>query len=281
MVSPRTEDRAKQRNDRAKRAIALAMQNRWSEAMAANLSILRGFPEDMVACNRLGKALSELGRVREAKAAFRRALEISSHNTIAKKNLDRLCQLDDTAPRGNAMSSKAAHAFIEESGKTGVTWLINLVSRKVLLKMSPGHPVRLQMAGGRLIVENSSGEYLGEVEPKLASRLTRLTRGGNRYEATVTSVGERGLSVIIREVHKHPSQSATVSFPSRVGSGIRVYLPGGILGYGDDGADEPGRAPVVKDWSDDDTEPGDDDAFGPVVHRIIEAGSERLDQGEY
>ena len=26
---------------------------------------------------------------------------------------------------------------------------------------------------------------------------------------------------------------------------------------------------IVKDWSDDDTEPGDDEAFSPVIHRII------------
>tara|TARA_B100000809_G_scaffold220391_1_gene228100 strand:- start:430 stop:597 length:168 start_codon:yes stop_codon:yes gene_type:complete len=26
---------------------------------------------------------------------------------------------------------------------------------------------------------------------------------------------------------------------------------------------------TLKDWSNDDTEPGDDDAFGPVIHRII------------
>ena len=26
---------------------------------------------------------------------------------------------------------------------------------------------------------------------------------------------------------------------------------------------------AVKDWSDDDTEPGDDEAFTPVLHRII------------
>ncbi len=33
-------------------------------------------------------------------------------------------------------------------------------------------------------------------------------------------------------------------------------------------------AEAVKDWSDDDTEPGDDDAFTPVIHRIISAGVE-------
>ena len=45
----------------AKEAIALAMQGRWEEAVAANRAILELFPEDVDAYNRLGSALMELG----------------------------------------------------------------------------------------------------------------------------------------------------------------------------------------------------------------------------
>jgi hypothetical protein len=97
--------------------------------------------------------------------------------------------------------------------------------------------------------------------------------GGNHYEATVTSVEAQELTIIIREVYQHPSQAGTASFPSRGGADYRVYLPSTILGYdlGDEEGDET-ETPVVKDWSDDDTEPGDDDAFSPKVHRIINTG---------
>jgi hypothetical protein len=58
-------------------------------------------------------------------------------------------------------------------------------------------------------------------------------------------------------------------------------LPNARLRYEpgeDDGGD---TGPIaVKDWSDDDTEPGDDDAFSPVVHRIINAGDESAGQDE-
>ena len=37
---------------------------------------------------------------------------------------------------------------------------------------------------------------------------------------------------------------------------------------------------MVKDWSDDDTEPGDDDAYTPVFHRIIKAGEEGVTEEE-
>ena len=252
------------------------MQNRWSDAVAANQSILSEFPDDLETFNRLGKALTELGRHREAKSAFQRALEISPYNAIAKKNLGRLSKLGDEVPRSNLKTGTTPHTFIEESGKAGVTSLASLASTTVLLQMAPGHPVLLEMDGGGLKVTDPDGEYLGQVEPKLASRLIRLIKGGNRYEATVTSAADQDLTVIIREVYQDPSQSRVVSFSTRGGADYGVYLPGTILGYalGDEETDEADPADV-KDWSDDDTEPGDDDAFKPVVHRIISAGGER------
>ena len=274
MVSQQTKKEAKQRKERAKKAIALAMENRWSAAVSANQSILSDFPDDLEAYNRLGKALSELGRVKEARDAFQRALEISPHNTIAKKNLDRLLKMGDDTPRCNTINRKVPNAFIEESGKTGVTSLINLAESRTISKMSPGHPVNLRMDGGRLKVYDTLGEYVGQVEPRLASRLLRLIKGSNRYEATVTSAGENGLTVIIREVYKHPSQAGTVSFPSKGQPGLQVYLPSTILGHdsSDEESAETDGEVAVKDWSDDDTEPGDGEAFSPVIHRIINAG---------
>ena len=275
-----TLDREKHRKDSAKKAVALAMRSRWDEAVAVNRAITQDFPDDLEAYNRLGKALSELGRNGEAREAFQRALEISPYNGIAKKNLDRLSRLGDEVGKPSGRGSADPHTFIEESGKAGVTSLINLASPDVLLKLAPGHPVQLETGGTGLKVTKASGEYVGQVEPRLASRLTKLIGGGNRYGATVTSVGERELTIIIREEFKHPSQASIVSFPSRGGADYRVYMPGTVLGYEtteEEGEREPG---AVKDWSDDDTEPGDDDAFTPVVHRIINPASEAMQEGD-
>ena len=35
------------KNERAKKAVALAMKNRWEEAVAVNQTIVRDFPEDI------------------------------------------------------------------------------------------------------------------------------------------------------------------------------------------------------------------------------------------
>ena len=94
MAYQQTEDKVKTKQERTKFAITLAMQNRWSEAVAVNRSLIDDFPGDLESYNRMGRALTELGRIDEAREAFRRVLEVSPHNTIAiRKNLDRLDQL--------------------------------------------------------------------------------------------------------------------------------------------------------------------------------------------
>ena len=279
------EDRDKIRKDRAKRAVALAMHGRWEQAATMNRSIVQEFPDDLEAHNRLGKALSELGRNREAKAAFKSVLNRSPNNSIAKKNLARLKKLaDDSSPRVAKRASRSVHAFLEERGKAGVTTLTNPAPTSVLLELTPGDLVNLSVTGRALTVTDESGAYIGQVEPRLGSRIAKLIKGGNRYEATVTGAEDRRLDIIIREIYKSPSQMGTVSFPLRGSAEYGGYLPSQIMAYdaGDDDMELPvAEKIVVKDWSNDDTEPGDDEAFSPVIHRIIDSPGDEMDDDDY
>jgi hypothetical protein len=263
MTSPQIQAQNRQKEDQAKKAIDLAMQSRWSDAVKANEAILDDFPDDLETYNRLGKALTEVGRIRDAKAAFGRSLELSPNNPIARKNLDRLQQLDDTEPVDMIHGCAVGDTFIEEVGKTTVTALVSLAQHKVLLKEAPGHQVQLQSEGGVLKAIGLGGAVLGQIEPRLTVRLVRLMKGGNRYEAAVRSVGEEAIMLIVREVYKHPSQSSAMSFPPKV-----VPARGMILSGSQEGIDA-GDDDTLKDWSNDDTEPGDDNVFSPVIHRII------------
>ena len=263
-------DEQKIKRDMAKHAVALAMKSLWDEAVAVNRSILIDHPDDLEACNRLGKALSELGRNREAKDAFHQALAISPINGIAKKNLDRLMRLADETPRAGPRSNATPQVFIEESGKAAVTPLVNLAPPDVLVKLAPGHALQLEIGGSGIKVMERSGEFVGQVESKWVTRLVRLVNGGNRYEAAVTSVGEQEVTIIVREVYKHPSQANIPSFPSQGETRQPGYVQSTLLGQElSEEETEEGEPAVVKDWSDDDTEPGDDEAYTPVVHRII------------
>ncbi len=271
-------DKRKIRDERAKKAVALAMKNRWEDAAAVNRSIIREFPNDIEAYNRLGKALSELGRNREARQAFRFVLQRSPNNSIAKKNLSRLTKLADAdEPRAISRASRNPHTFIEESGKAGVTLLTKLAPPDVLLKLTPGDLVHLHTGPRGLSVTDESGAYLGEVEQKVGKRIARLILGGNRYEATVTSVEEGELAIIIRETYRSAAQAGFVSFPSRGGVDYRVNMAAASVGYGVGIRERElavAETVAVKDWSSDDTEPGDDEAFTPVIHRIINSPGE-------
>lgn len=229
MVFYQLSEKAKLRRQRTNEAIALAMQSQWDEAIAVNKSIIEIFPDDADAYNRLGKALTQLGRYAEAGDAYSHALEIEPNNGIAKKNLDRLAHLREAEPRNGRQVS--SHLFIEETGKADVADLYRLAPRKVLVKIAAGDPVHLEAKGQSLTVESVDGEYIGEVEPRLGLRLIKLMQGGNRYTAAIVGIGEKGGKVMIKEIFQHPSQAGRPSFPARAADGFRPYVKDSMLKY--------------------------------------------------
>ncbi len=215
-MSYQTEGQARLRRQRSKLAIALAMQGRWQEAVAANESIIESFPNDVDAHNRLGRAYMELGEYSRAKEAYERTMEFDSHNAIAEKNLRRLSYLGEALVGSEADSHKVEpQHFIEEIGKAGVVSLYHLASPEVLARMVAGDAAYLKKDGSSLTVENGRGEYLGQVELKHGQRLIKLMEGGNKYTAAIISSTEDMVTVIIREVYRDPSQSGQLSFPTK------------------------------------------------------------------
>jgi len=231
MVFYQLSEKAKLRRQRTNEAIALAMQSQWDEAIAVNKSIIEIFPDDADAYNRLGKALTQLGRYAEAEDAYSHALEIEPNNGIAKKNLDRLAHLREAEAEPRNGRQVSSHLFIEETGKADVADLYRVAPRKVLVKIAAGDPVHLEAKGQSLTVESVDGEYIGEVEPRLGLRLIKLVQGGNRYTAAIVGVGEKGGKVMIKEVFQHPSQAGRPSFPARAADGFRPYVKDSMMKY--------------------------------------------------
>ena len=219
------EEQARLRRQHSKHAIALAMQGRWREAVAANKDILGSFPNDVDAYNRLGRAYIELGDYSQAKEAYGRALELDPYNVIAQKNLRRLSYLGEAVVGVEADSDKVEpQHFIEDTGKTGVVDLYHLAPLEMLARMVAGDRVYLKIDESGLTVENGRGEYLGQVETRHGQRLAKLMEGGNRYTAAVVSSAEDRVTVIIREVYQDPSQAGQLSFPSKGVESLRPYL---------------------------------------------------------
>ncbi|HCP60012.1 MAG TPA: hypothetical protein DIT43_00290 [Dehalococcoidia bacterium] len=226
------EGQVKLRRQESKRAIALAMQGRWQEAVAANEAIISNFPNDIDACNRLGRAYMELEEYSRSKEAYGKALELDRYNTIARKNLRRLSYLSQAQPgsKGDARKVEPQH-FIRETGKAGVVNLYRLAPREVRAGIVAGDEVSLKVAEPNLVVENNRGEYLGQVDPKHGQRLVKLMAGGNKYTGAITSSTEDAMSVIIREVYQDPSQVGRLSFPAKGPESFRPYVSERIFSY--------------------------------------------------
>ena len=245
------QDQARAKRVRTEQAIQFAMQSRWDDAITANRAIIASFPDEADAHNRLGKALSETGKIKEARESYQKALELDPTNSIARKNLDRLASAKAKAEPDKAQQVDAS-LFIEEMGKTGVTTL-HPSNGKMLATLSAGDEVALKGVGSRLTVETMAGEYLSDIEPKLAMRLSKLMTGGNKYAAAVAGLGSDSVRVIIKETFQHPTQVGRLSFPAgKAGDVVRPYTKESLvradLDDDDDGADD------SDDWEDTDSD---------------------------
>ncbi|MGH2351882.1 MAG: tetratricopeptide repeat protein [Chloroflexota bacterium] len=243
-------ERARQKRQLAEQAVKLAMQNQWQEAVDINRQIIEFAPEEGEAWNRLGKALSELGRYAEARDAYTETLKRDSGNIIAQKQLRRLSLLIEE----NQGSEEARHKLdprllIEETGKTGIFELQSPASPGVLARMAAGDQVYLKVEGNTVRVEDHRGQGLGQLPSKAGPRLIELMNGGNRYVAGVTGVTDHNIRVLVRETYQAPELHGRVSFPSKGGPlppELRAYTKDRALRFdldedllSDEGEDEP------------------------------------------
>ena len=238
------EERARERRQLTEQAIQLALESRWEEAVAVNRRLLDTSPRDISTLNRLGKALSEMGNYTESKQAYSDALALDPTNSIARKNLERLALLSDGAPAARPTKRIDPRLFIEETGKTGFTTLVDVAPAEARARLTAGDQVYLYVDGRALQVRNGAGETIGRVEPRLANRLLKFIEGGNQYAAGITDLDDGTIRIIIRETFQHPSQLGRVSFPPRVGAGtsetVRPYIKDSILRYDREEEDDDG-----------------------------------------
>jgi hypothetical protein len=243
------EDRTKARRQQSEVAIQAALQGKWQDAVQINKQILESFPTDVDAYNRLGKAQTELGKYKDARLSYEKALEIDPLNTIAQKNLARLATLGKSAPPRPAAQKLSPQMFIEETGKTGITTLLR-PQMGIAARMTAGDQVQLEREkGGALTVKAIDGEFVGEVEPRLAQRLVKLMDGGNEYVAAISSMDDGVIKVFIRETFQDASQTGKLSFPPTVTESVRPYVKERLVrsDVDDEGFFEEGEE--AEDWT--------------------------------
>ena len=96
------------KRDLSRDAISLALKGEWERAAEVNQALLELFETDVDAMNRLGKAYMELGQYAQAREVLDRVGRIAPYNTIAKKNLARVVQLENTRRPSTKTARQAA-----------------------------------------------------------------------------------------------------------------------------------------------------------------------------
>src|ERR1700736_857013 len=229
-----TEDRLRQKRTKSEQAISLAMKNRWDQAAQVNREILDMFPNEVDAYNRLGKALTELGRYAQARDAYAQAVKLDPLNGIAAKNLVRLGKFAGEGSGTQQSSPVDPRLFIEESGKTTVTLLSDVKRTETAAKLSAADQLNLERRGTQVVMSDLTGQEIGRVEPKLEQDLIRLLGLGNQYAVFVTAAIDQTVHVIIRETRRAAAMGNRPSFrPSAApeSGGVRAYTREGMLRY--------------------------------------------------
>jgi hypothetical protein len=256
-----TTEHLKPRSQYAEDAVQLAIAGRWDEAVKLNKFIIDSFGPDEETQNRLGKALSELGKLKDAKASYEVALKLNPMNSIAKKNAARinalLHQKEGLKVGGTRVD---LNLFVEEMGKTVITTIDVPPTADISSKIAAGDVAELKIDGDGILIESSRGIRIGQLEPKLARRLIKFMRGGNRYQAGVTSVDGNAVKLIVRETYQDPHFAGKPSFPMRRKREVefRPYAKESLLSRQAEvfAEDEEEGVALVEETSGDDIEEG-------------------------
>lgn len=216
MSIPGMDSRNKAKRELAEVARNLALDGRWKEAVEANLTLIEKSPRDVDAFNRLGKAYFELKKYRSSYDAYNSALEIDPANIISRRNLERLEPLRDIEEDEGAEGSRPParfNIFIEEAGKTFVDEVIEPAPSAVLMTLSSGEQLDIQVNGKTIRLLDDTGQYIGMLEPRISRRLIELLEIGNEYSAYVTANAGDSVRVILRETSRSEAMGDRLSFP--------------------------------------------------------------------
>lgn len=197
--------------DLTQKAIALALDANWQEAIKVNKEILKEYPNDCDSLNRLAFAYSELGNYPHARKYAKKVLKLSPFDKIAEKALKKW----KNQKKGDIHENKivSTDTFIEEPGKTKIFNLINLGTENTLANLYSGDEVIFNPQGHKLSVLTSEGKYLGRLPDNIGCRIKKLINLGKEYQIFIKSIKTNEIKIFVRETQCSEKASKIPSFP--------------------------------------------------------------------
>jgi len=185
-------------------AIQTALRGDWQNATLLNKALLNDNPNDIEALNRLAFAFTFLGKIKDAKATYKKVLEIDALNPIALRNLKRLTDTEGLTK--SAKDSSVAHVvyntFLEETGKTKIIELVNIGQPRVIANLQIGQPLITSIKRLKIFIQDMEKQYVGALPDDMGKRLIKFIKGGNVYETFVRSAGNHHVLVFVKEIKR-------------------------------------------------------------------------------
>lgn len=195
-------------------AIKSALENRWDDAIDLNLQIIAEIPKDIDSLNRLAYAYMQSGKFDEAKTTYGQIIDLDKTNPIATKNLRKLSTLS-TQKNGKSILNHHIHmdnVFIQEAGKTKTVELSNIADKKTLMTLQHGDDVTLAIKRSKIFVQSADKTFIGMLPDSIGIRLIAFMKGGNEYQACIQSVGDKSITIFIKEVKRAKKYTDQSSF---------------------------------------------------------------------
>lgn len=204
-------------------AIQTALQGNWTEAIALNKSLIKENPEDIDALNRIALAYTIIGKVKEAKSAYQKVVNIDPLNSIALRNLKKLKDKNITITPVSGNYQINNH-FLEQPGKTKVIELINIAQPKIIESLRMGQTLTLSIKRSKIFAQEQQ-QYIGVLPDDIAKRLIKFINAGSVYDAYVKSANPHKVSIFVKEIKKAKRYKDQPSFLSNSESALLVKSP--------------------------------------------------------
>ena len=241
-------------------ATQFALKGDWKKAISTNKEILSLNKLDVQALNRIGKAQLELGKLKDSKKSYTKALQIDPLNTIARRNLKELEQMKDAKTLQGKSQNKSnleklvRNDILIQTAARSAEFIIDKPNSRAIQNLVPGVELLIQASDSGVEITNSRKVALGTIEPRSALRLKTCIEGGSQFEVIFKDFFGHSGVIQILEIYREPSITLKTPFINSIIDAERSRILADVMLYSEDENSELGLEDNWEsiDMSDDD-----------------------------
>ena len=221
-------------------ATQLALKGEWKKAITANKQILSMNKSDVSALNRIGKAQLELGKLKDSKKSYTKALQIDPLNAIARRNLKELEQMKDAKTlQGKKQNTSNLEKLVRneiliQTASRSAEFIIDKPNSRAIQNLVPGTELAITTSTNGIEITNTKKVSLGSIEPRSSIRLKTCIDGGSKFEVIFKENFENTGIIQILETHRDPSVILETPFIHSIVESERSKILADVMLYSED-----------------------------------------------